>query len=287
MKPNNPLLTTERAIFHQQLLAGVLHLDADGVPSNADKHSRASCEIARGIAKKMGETTCHVRQAGQTSGSRFENICRDYLKATFCRLTHLRPGRWQVKCVGNNRKELTGYEQYSHLAALHAAAATNPELAASLGNDYLIAPDIIICREPESDDVLNQPCPIVDHDTAVRASLRGRFNPFPILHASISCKWSLRSDRAQNARSEALNLIRNRKGRLPHVVAILAEPLPARIASIALGTGDIDCVYHVALPEMLQAVTELNDATSLELMAIMVDGKRLRDIADLPLDLAV
>src|ERR1035438_2137764 len=69
----------------------------------------------------------------------------------------------------------------------------------------------------------------------------------PILHASISCKWTIRSDRVQNARSEALNLIRNRKGRLPHVVVVTGEPLPSRLSAIALGTGDIDCVYHFAL----------------------------------------
>jgi len=33
-----------------------------------------------------------------------------------------------------------------------------------------------------------------------------------ILHASISCKWTIRSDRSQNTRTEALNLIRNRRG---------------------------------------------------------------------------
>lgn len=34
----------------------------------------------------------------------------------------------------------------------------------------------------------------------------------PYDHASISAKFTMRSDRAQNSRTEALNLIRNRKG---------------------------------------------------------------------------
>lgn len=79
--------------------------------------------------------------------------------------------------------------------------------------------------------------------------------------------------------------MRNRKGRLPHIVVVTAEPMPNRIASIALGTGDIDCVYHFALPELLEAVSEFEDAR--ELLAMMVDGKRVRDIADLVLDLAI
>ncbi len=37
------------------------------------------------------------------------------------------------------------------------------------------------------------------------------------------------SDRAQNTRSEALNLIRNRKGRLPHIVVVTEEPSPSRL----------------------------------------------------------
>ena len=97
----------------------------------------------------------------------------------------------------------------------------------------------------------------------------------------------MRSDRAQNARSEALNLIRNRKDRLPHVVVVTGEPLPSRLSALALGTGDIDCVYHFALPELLSTVEELANDDTLESLKIMIQGKRLKDISDLPLDLAV
>jgi hypothetical protein len=97
----------------------------------------------------------------------------------------------------------------------------------------------------------------------------------------------MRSDRAQNTRSEALNLVRNRKGHLPHIVVVIGEPLPSRIASLALGTGDIDCVYHFALPELRETVREGGWEDSIELVEMMVSGKRLRDIADLPLDLAI
>ncbi len=132
----------------------------------------------------------------------------------------------------------------------------------------------------------------MDSTLANLTSLREVNGGPPILHASVSCKWTMRSDRAQNARSEALNLIRNRKGRLPHVVALTAEPTPSRIASLALGTGDLDCVYHFALPELektLDALAAENPAyeEAQGLLRTMLDGRRLRDIADLPLDLAV
>jgi hypothetical protein len=97
----------------------------------------------------------------------------------------------------------------------------------------------------------------------------------------------LRCDRAQNARSEALNLIRNRKGRVPHIAVVTGEPLPSRLASLALGTGDIDCVYHFALPELIASVEKLGLDDSAHLVRIMVEGKRLKDITDLPLDLAI
>jgi len=62
---------------------------------------------------------------------------------------------------------------------------------------------------------------------------------------------------------------------------------PQRIASLALGTGDIDCVYHIALPELQKAAEELNNEAVLEELDILVMGKRLRDITDLPFDLAI
>ena len=108
-----------------------------------------------------------------------------------------------------------------------------------------------------------------------------------ILHASISCKWTMRSDRAQNIRTEGLNLIRNRKGQTPHIAAVTAEPLPTRLASLALGTGDLDCVYHFALPELRQAVEKVGGEDQLEMLLGMISGKRLRDISDLPFDLAI
>lgn len=72
----------------------------------------------------------------------------------------------------------------------------------------------------------------------------------------------------------------------PHIAIVTAEPYPQRIASLALGTGDIDCVYHFALDELTEAAREVGNAALTDMMDILVGGKRLRDIADLPFDLA-
>ena len=71
------------------------------------------------------------------------------------------------------------------------------------------------------------------------------------------------------------------------MVVVTGEPLPSRLSSIALGTGDIDCVYHFALPELVAAVKNLGHQDAAESLHIMITGRRLKDISDLPLDLAV
>jgi hypothetical protein len=277
-----------RRAFHASLLDSILTINGAGVASNADKDSKTSVAIAKGIADRLKAETVGERSAGQTSGSQFESACAAFVKDTFLKLSHLRPGTWDVHQVGGrSRLEIAKYEQYAHLIALDRAAKSDPELAAALGSDYTITPDIVVSRDTEDDAAINAPIRLVDASVATLASLRAANGGLPLLHASISCKWTIRSDRAQNARSEALNLVRNRKGRLPHVMVVTAEPLPSRLASIALGTGDIDCVYHFALYELQAAIQAqgLDDAG--EMLAVMVDGKRLKDISDLPLDLAV
>jgi hypothetical protein len=277
-----------RKAYHAILLQSVLRLDASGIASNADSSNNLSIPIARGIAQLLKSETTGTRLAGQTSGNKFESACAEFVRETFTKLAHLRPGSWDIRQVsGRNRLEIARYEQYAHLVALDRAAKSDPELAAALGSDYTITPDIIVARATEPDESINAGEVLVNDSVATLASLRKKNDGRPLLHASISCKWTIRSDRAQNARSEALNLIRNRKGRLPHVAVVTAEPLPSRLASIALGTGDIDCVYHFALYELRETVDVLGLIDAADLLAVMINGKRLKDISDLPLDLAV
>ncbi len=277
----------ERSIFHGRLMESLLTINSKGVPGNADGSNKTSVNIARGIADCLKAQTGE-RIAAQSSGHQFEDLVAGFVRDTFLRLSHLRPGRWDVRQVGNrNRSEIGRYSQYAHLTALQEIASSSRELSAALGNDYAITPDVIVTRELESDSSINKIERLVDGHTSLLADLREKPGNPPILHASISTKWTLRSDRAQNARSEALNLIRNRKGRQPHIIVVTGEPTPSRLASLALGTGDIDCVYHFALPELVHSVRNLDNSEALDLLMIMIDGKRLKDIADLPLDLAV
>lgn len=277
-----------RRSFHAALLEKVLRTDKSGIPSNADGNNGVSVAIAKGILTRLGAEATGARLAGQMSGNEFEAITCKFISQTFPHLSHLRPGEWAIQQItGRNRAAIAQYEQYHHLIALDKAARKDPELAAALGNDYTITPDVVVIRRLEPDGKINAPEIIVDNEVSRHASLRASNGGLPILHASISCKWTIRSDRVQNARSEALNLIRNRKGRLPHIAVVTGEPLPSRLSAIALGTGDIDCVYHFALPELVAAVEEMGHGDSTESLRVMMTGKRLKDISDLPLDLAV
>lgn len=282
------LLAIERKKYHKALLEkGVLTIDKDGVPSNADKSSKLSITIANGIAQALMAETAE-KAVGQTAGAKFELVNMEFLEATFPKLQNLRPGNWHIVELGNrNSIKTSSFVQYEHLEYLSELTEKNAKLAASMGNDYMVAPDVVIYQDAIEDSEINKNLLIVDSTTSKMAYIRKETGGLPILHASISAKWTMRSDRAQNSRTEALGLIRNRKGHLPHIVVVTGEPMPGRLASLALGTGDIDCMYHFALYELIEAVEKSGAEDSKELLDVLIKGKRLKDISDLPLDLVV
>lgn len=270
------------------------------IASNADSGQRFSVVIANELLKRivvnnsLSIGVLEKKKEGQTVGQEFEIACSDFIRNTFSMLDALRPGQWSIERVPQRNNSVLGkYEQYSHLNELAELATEFKTLKNFLGDGYTIAPDIVLSRLPVSDDEINRTSKIIDSDasrlTMLLAKNHNTQPPKPLLHASISCKFTMRSDRSQNTRTEALNLIRTRKGRTPHIVAITAEPTASRISSLALGTGDMDCVYHFALYELVECYKQLGLAgeESLELLTTMIEGKRLRDISDLPLDLAI
>lgn len=275
-----PFLKTARLAFHDFLVAESCLITDNGVPSIADGSSRPSCSIATELFDDLGIKSRGRRLSGQRAGALFEEACAAFLQRTFLNLGEIRPGDWQIL----RHAAITQFHQYEHLATLADLANDNVELAAAMVSDYLVKPDVVIVRNPIPEASLTS---ATDGSVVLRSPLQASNGGKPLLHASVSCKWTIRSDRSQNTRSEALSLVRNRKGPLPHIVAITAEPLPQRIASIALGTGDMDCVYHIALPELEQAVARVGSQESQKALSTMVSGKLLRDIADLPLDLAI
>lgn len=288
------LLAEARRQLHQSMFdTKALTISASGIASNADAGSIQSRAIASKLVSLIedelgNKAPLTSKISGQTLGKQFELLTMDFLKETFPKLQSLRPGKWTVLQLGNtNKLKISDFAQYEHLSYLNELTAQNSMLAASLGNDYLVSPDIVIYRDLYSDSELNRPRHMISDEVSTMAMLRASNGGKPILHARISVKYTMRSDRAQNSRTEALNLVRNRKGPLPHIIVVTAEPLPSRIASLALGTGDIDCVYHFALYELIQAVEAEGSPDSIRTLTTLVQGHRLKDISDLSLDLAI
>lgn len=83
MKTMNSLITEQRKKYHSNLLSnGVLSVDDNGIPSNADKASKLSVSIARGIAKQLAAQN-KVKAVGQTAGAQFEQLSMEFLENTF------------------------------------------------------------------------------------------------------------------------------------------------------------------------------------------------------------
>jgi len=158
---------------------------------------------------------------------------------------------------------ITAYAQYAHLLGLDVAIEADPNVAVTIGRDYLIRPDVTV-------GIDNIPA----HE------------PLALLHAAVSCKWTIRSDRVQNVRHEFGRMIRHRRGRLPHLVAVTAEPLPSRLVSIARGTGEVDDVYHMTYRELHEAVLASNNAYQAECWREITGQKRIRDYNELAENLA-
>lgn len=277
-----------RKEFHKAVCSRVIRIrkkKTKSYPNFADGSSSTSKDISWGVIEKLECEQNHESIDGQTAGTLFENLTLEYLEKAFDKLKHIRPGNW----IYTVNSAISLYDQYRHLDHLEKVIQSDKTLASTLGSNYIVKPDIVISRKPVEDSEIN-----VDEELIRKGDKVGSLTPLrnnnqsaEILHASVSCKYTIRSDRSQNTRTEALNLIRNRKGKLPTIAAVIAEPMPTRIAALALGTGDLDCVYHFALYELQEVLESLNNEDQLDMLNMMVNSRRLRDISDLPFDLAI
>jgi hypothetical protein len=277
---------------------GVLGLRPQGGPGTprvvniADSDNAASKRVSTLLAeilcRKSGLAELAEVPPGGDPGSSFEGLIAEFLQGSLAALTG--DQRWEIAAG----RPITGFAQYHHLSELDRLSEQYPELRLHLGTGYLIRPDVVVFRHPMTDTEFGEAAINSEDGVAKSTFLRqqnaAQSGALPILHASVSSKWTLRSDRAQNARSEALNLIRGRKGRVPAITLVTAEPMPSRIASVALGTGDIDRVYSVFLYELQEAVEAFVQESPRQQvwktdLEVMVNGLRLADISDLPFDL--
>jgi hypothetical protein len=219
------------------------------VPNNADVDNRESLQLAAAMLHALTASTGQSLSAPPVSaGSALEKAVRLDLAHGLAQRVPAR--QWDVK----RGALITDYSQYVHLLQLNQLVASNPTLSVTIGQDYLIKPDVVVA--------------LADVPTV---------NGFPLLHAAVSCKWTIRSDRVQNIRHENNQMVRHRRGRQPHLVAVTLEPLPSRLAAIARGTGEVDAVYHAAYDELHAAVQASNNAAQQKAWAEITGQGRLLD----------
>jgi hypothetical protein len=229
---------------------GILGL-RNGFPNNADRDSTASVAIASELLRLVLDgVEPRTALAEDAAGTELERAVEAFIRDE---LEVLDPDRsWVV----GRRLQVADFLQYRHLGRLNELVLSDPTLRVELGRDYIIRPDVTVG--------------VLGTDTV------------PFLHASISCKWTIRSDRVQNIRHESSILMRNRRGRQPHIVAVTAEPLPSRLASICMGTGEVDAVYHVALEELSEATESVGNPRQQEVLELLIAQGRLADFSTLP-----
>lgn len=232
------------------------------VPNSADADNMESIRLAAGVLAGLGQDDPNgmldfvPSKLPNDPGSQLENRVRDSLIDDLPQLDATR--EWDVR----RGQLISGFAQYQHLTRFDDLIKSDPNLSVSVGRDYLIKPDVTVGL------------------IGPRA-----VNGFPFLHAAVSCKWTIRSDRVQNVRHEFNQMIRHRRGRQPHLVTVTAEPLPTRLASIARGTGEVDATYHVAFEELAQAVAASHNVGQQSAWNEVVGQGRLKDFNDLASDL--
>ena len=220
-----------------------------GIPK--DKHT--SIDLGALEAESGGRTKRAVRAAG----ARLEAGLATDIESS---LINVDPARgWSVVRSGS----VDQFAQYEHLRSLQELFDSNWTLRSTVGRDYQISTDVMVG--------------VPNHWAT---------GPPFALHAAISSKLTIRSDRVQNIRFEFGTMIKNRRGRLPHMVVVTAEPLPSRLISIGRGTGEIDAIYHLLYDEMQSALDSIRgDSKHLDKQARdwqeLVETARIRPYSEL------
>jgi hypothetical protein len=243
------------------LLLGWRKTGLKWVPNNADSDNPASVKIATDMLEILNENFEEKYIPPQTSMGRplEQSVSRDLKKC----VPLLDPSRHWI--IQTESTQISSFVQYEHLKRVHELVTASPELRTTLGMDYQIKPDVTVALPPRN------------------------FGEAPFLHAVISCKWTIRSDRVQNIRHEFNQMIRHRRERLPHLMTVTAEPLPSRLASIARGTGEVDAVYHIAFDALDAAVRNnrgLSDEQNAAWKEVTQQG-RVRPYSDLARTIAL
>lgn len=197
------------------------------------------------------------QESAKSSGAALERGVEEDLRTSLLAIDDTRD--WTV----TRRGDASAFRQFRHLEALQRLFEQEDTLRTTLGRDYYVETDVYVGVRPPDGGI-------------------------PFLHAAVSCKWTIRSDRVQNIRHEFATLVRNRRGRLPHMVVITAEPLPSRLVSIGRGTGEVDAVYHLLFDELDHVLPDCGTTQGQqEQWNELVEQQRIKPYGELVTDLSL
>lgn len=270
---------------------------AHGKPNTSDASDQFSVDLGRALFEAMGVDpgTVRVEPTGTPLSAR---VAAD-LQA-------------EVRRVGSSlqvtpEQPLNAFEQYRHVDALKTIKpGSSKNLSQAWGKLTKFARTKVTSSKDSSrlDDLIAEVDAALAADEDARwvllaqaghesllkldvvASRSTNLAQSRQLEVGLSLKWSLRTDRAQDCRSQGAKLSSLRRGRMPHFAAVTMEPRPYMLNLLGGGSGEVDCVYHLDLNALTIAVEQTCEGqprrqSALETFQRLVEQRRLRDYDEL------
>jgi hypothetical protein len=258
-------------------------------PNTSDNNDKGSIELGQALFDQLGvpSNAPDVEEVG----SELERQARAHLEA-------IRPDL----AVGGGRSAMD-FEQYEHLKVFRdfqkAYLPTNedllPQLLAIIANSEDAGTQSALERAlralvqtRENDMLVTRLRDEMPEESLLKIDITvaSRY-PGGRLLVALSSKWTLRTDRAQDCISQGSKLVNQRRGHMSHYSVLTMEPRPSMLRLIASGSGAVDCVYHLALPELREAAALLEAKRDKGpwgprgTLERLVAQKRVRDYDDL------
>ena len=215
--------------LYEQVLSNSRNCESGSqYPSFIAGTSQTSSDIARGIVRRIEFFDAPAPHLGRSVGAEFINLTAAFIESAFQLMRQARLGKW----LYSKSYTISQIDRYEHLENLDRSKipAHDPLLQSALGDGYILWPDIIVGRQPINEEESESFREALEHDlrfasrTTLHESNAGSSRT--LLHASVSCNWTIQSEHVESSRSEAYNLIRSSLGRIPYIAVVTAEPLP-------------------------------------------------------------
>jgi hypothetical protein len=234
---------------------------SNGNPNTSDNNDAGSINLGRALFDVLGVP--HSQPGPVDAGDALEEAVRAHLAS-------LRPDL----LVQRGQPALV-FDQYAHLAVIkefrrgyragegmlaHLRAEVERVEDSKLMERLIAGLDLASADLRFQDELVAEMLAQMPEESLLKVDVtvgEPREEGLPLLAVALSSKWTLRTDRAQDCVSQGSKLVALRRGRMPHFAVVTMEPRPAMLKILGDGSGAIDCVYHVNLPALAEAIATL------------------------------